>query len=147
MKTKTIKQTAEFKVSPLQVYEALMDPKKHAKFTGESAKINQKEGGSFSVYSGYASGKNIKLVPGKLIVQSWTTTDWPKGHYSEVIFEFQKSDHGTKMTFTQKDVPEANCASIKDGWKDFYWKRMEEYFSSLLPKETKKIKPINKKQK
>lgn len=46
MKTKTIKQTIFFKAEPHDVYEALMDSKKHSKFTGDKAVISRKEGGS-----------------------------------------------------------------------------------------------------
>ena len=42
MDTKTVKQTVTFKASPHDVYEALMDSKKHAKFTGDKA-IDQPE--------------------------------------------------------------------------------------------------------
>jgi len=46
MKTNIIKQKVRFKASPLQVYSALMDSKKHSGFTGEPAKISAKEGAS-----------------------------------------------------------------------------------------------------
>ncbi len=126
MKTKTIKQTAVFKASPLEVYEALMDSKKHAKLTGEPAKISQKEGGAFSTYSGYATGKNIKLTPGKIIVQEWRASDWPEKHYSEISFEFKKEGKNTKMTFVQKGIPAEKCEDIKKGWKDYYWEPMKK---------------------
>ena len=47
---KTIKQTAEFKVSSKEVYEALMDSKKHSKFTGQKSVISQKVGRSPKLY-------------------------------------------------------------------------------------------------
>ena len=49
MATKTIRQTVQFGARPEDVYDALMDPKKHAKFTGAKATISRKVGGSFSV--------------------------------------------------------------------------------------------------
>ena len=126
MKTKTIKQTAVFKVSPHEVYEALMDSKKHSEFSGEDAKISRKVGGSFSAYSGYAVGKNLKLVADKKIVQSWRGSDWPEGHYSTATFKLKKIPGGTKLIFTQTDVPEEFYADVSDGWKEFYWKKMKE---------------------
>ena len=41
MKTKNIKQTATFTAKAQDVYEALMDAKKHAAFTGANAKIDK----------------------------------------------------------------------------------------------------------
>lgn len=50
---------------PDEVYDALMDSNKHAAFTGAAAKIENKVGGKFEIWDGYASGKNIELVRGK----------------------------------------------------------------------------------
>ena len=41
MKTKTIRQSATFKASAHEVYEMLMDSRKHTDFTGEKAKISR----------------------------------------------------------------------------------------------------------
>lgn len=125
IKTKTIKQTVQFKAEPEEVYEALMDPKKHASFTGGKAAISRKVGGEFSVWDGYAEGVNIELIPHKRIVQSWRASDWPEGIYSTVKFEFTRIKGGTRMSFTQSGVPEEFIRDIKQGWKDFYWAPMK----------------------
>ena len=46
METKTIRQTITFKAPPHDIYEALMDSRKHAKFTGECGKFVLWEGPS-----------------------------------------------------------------------------------------------------
>jgi activator of HSP90 ATPase len=125
MRTKTIRQTVQFGVEPDEVYEALMDPKKHADLTGAKATISRKVGGRFSVWDGYAGGKNRELVPGRRIVQSWRASDWPEGVYSTVRFEFTKIKSGTRMSFTQSGIPEEFVQDIKKGWKDFYWAPMK----------------------
>ncbi len=123
---KNIRQTATFKVSAHDVYEALMDAKKHAVFTGGKATISRKVGGKFSVFDGYAEGKNVELIPDKKIVQTWRASDWPEGHYSRVTFMLEESDGKTKLTFTQSDVPDEQSADISQGWRDYYWKPMKE---------------------
>jgi uncharacterized protein YndB with AHSA1/START domain len=45
MKTKTLRQTVTFKASPRQVYDMLMDSKKHQSLSGQRAKISRKVGG------------------------------------------------------------------------------------------------------
>ena len=125
MGTKTIKQTVEFSASPKEVYEALMDSKKHARFTGAKATVSRKVGGSFSVWDGYAEGENLELVAGKKIVQSWRASDWPEGAVSKVTFTFAKTKKGTKMTFTQTGVPDDLAGDVRQGWKDFYWAPMK----------------------
>jgi hypothetical protein len=63
--SKLIRQKVIFKASPHDVYEALMDSRKHAAFTGGRAKISRSVGGSIHAYDNYISGKNIELVPDK----------------------------------------------------------------------------------
>ncbi len=122
---KTIKQTVEFRASPEEVYEALMDSKKHARFTGAKATVSRKVGGRFSVWDGYAEGKNLELQPGKRIVQSWRASDWPEGAESKVVFALAKTKAGTKMTFTQTGVPDGFAKDVRQGWTDFYWAPMK----------------------
>ncbi|MBI4139219.1 SRPBCC domain-containing protein [Candidatus Uhrbacteria bacterium] len=128
MKLKTIRQQATFSISPRRVYDALMDSKQHARFTGASAKISRKVGGTFRAYGTYIVGKNLALSPGKKIVQSWRETRWPKGHFSTATFLFKPHRGGAKLLFTQTGVPAKYAASIKDGWREFYWNPMEDMF-------------------
>jgi activator of HSP90 ATPase len=122
----TIRQTATFKTGPHEVYEALMDQKKHSQFTGGGAKISRQVGGRFTIYDGEIEGKNLELVPDKKIVQSWRYGDWPEGHYSTATFSLQAVDKGTRLTFTQTGVPDDKFEEIKAGWKEYYWQPMRD---------------------
>jgi activator of HSP90 ATPase len=121
MKTKTIKQIIVFKASPRELWNFIMDPEKHARFTGEPATNEGIVGGKFTAYGDYISGINLKLEQDKKIVQKWTSTDFPKGYFTEVSFEFKKKGQETKMIFIQKKVPMENYKKIAEGWKEFYW--------------------------
>jgi len=128
---KTIKQSAIFKTTdPQTVYEALMDSKKHSTFTGQAAKMSSKVGGKFTAYGGYIEGKNTELVPGKKIVQDWRASDWPEGHISKVTYAMKKEGKGTKLTFTQTNVPNEFAKDIAQGWKDYYWVPMKKMFEA-----------------
>jgi len=61
MRTKTIRQSVTFKASPHAVYEALMDSRKHARFTSAKAKISRKVNGRFTAYDGYIEGVHLDL--------------------------------------------------------------------------------------
>ena len=126
METRTIRQTVSFKATTHEVYEALMDSRKHSKFTGSKANISRRVGGKFTAYDGYAEGKNLELIKDKKIVQTWRASDWPEGHYSTVTFELQKVGNGTKLKFTQTSVPEDKYKEISDGWVDWYWGSMKK---------------------
>jgi len=126
METRKIKQSVTFKASPHDVYEALMDSKKHTKFTGGKASISWEVGGKFSAFDGYAEGVNLQLMPDKKIVQSWRASDWPEGHYSEVTFLFKENEGGTNLIFSQTGVPEEQYDDVSQGWRDYYWAPMKE---------------------
>ncbi len=126
MKTKTIRQSATFKASPHDVYEMLMDSRKHSRFSGGKATISRTVGGKFTAYDGYISGANLELSPDKRIVQSWRGSDWQEGHFSKVVFSLSEVAGGTRLTFRQSGVPEDQYEDIKQGWRDYYWKPMQE---------------------
>lgn len=126
MKTKTIKQSVTIKANPHEVYEALMDSRKHTKFTGAKARISRKVGGNFSAYVRYIQGINLDLVPDKRIVQAWRGSDWPKGHYSIATFSLKRMRGGTRLVFSQIGVPNREYKGINQGWRDHYWKPMKE---------------------
>ena len=123
--SKSIRQTATFKTTPHEVYEILMDSKKHGQFTGGEAKISRKVGGKFSISGGDITGENLELVPDQKIVQSWRYSDWPEGVFSKAIFALEATDKGTRLTFTQSGVPDDKYEDIKQGWKDYYWVPMK----------------------
>jgi activator of HSP90 ATPase len=125
MKTKTIRQSVIFKATPHEVYEALMDSKQHARFTGAGASISREVGGRFTAYDGSLEGENLELVPDTRIVQSWRSDDWPAGHYSRATFSLKEVEGGTRLTFTQSGVPEEFYDDVKQGWIDYYWEPMK----------------------
>ena len=132
MKTRTIRQSATFKATLRDVYQAIMDSKKHAKFTGSHVTMSRKTGGKFSVYDGDIEGTNLELVPDQKIVQSWRYSDWPEGHYSKVTFSLKEVAGGTRLTFTQTGVPEEHYEDIAQGWRDYYWGPMKEMLEKQL---------------
>jgi len=123
--SKLIRQTVTFKATPHAVYEALMDSRKHAKFTGDQANISRKVGGKISAYGDYITGTNLELVPDQKIVQAWHAADWPDGHISRVTFRLMPVKGGTRLTFTHSGVPAEQHESIKQGWIDHYWTPMK----------------------
>jgi activator of HSP90 ATPase len=129
MSTRTVRQSVTFKASPREVYEVLMDSRKHSKFTGDKAIISRKVGGKFMVGE-YIQGVNPEMVPNEKIVQSWRGSDWPEGHFSRAIFSLRAEGSGTRLTFTQTGVPEENYEEIRQGWHDYYWKPMKEMLAS-----------------
>ncbi|MCX6182306.1 MAG: SRPBCC domain-containing protein [Bacteroidetes bacterium] len=124
IKLTSFKQQVTLNASVDELFEQIMDSKKHSDLSGAKAVIGKKVGDSFSVYDGYAYGKNLKIIPGKLIVQSWRAHEekWPEECMSEVIFEFKKVDKTkSKIVFTHKNIPAVVAETFKKGWIDYYW--------------------------
>ena len=127
LKTRTVKQSVLLPSSPQEIFALLMESRKHSRFTGSTAVIDARPGGKFSAYDGYIEGTNLEIEPGKKIVQRWRGRDWPAGHYSTVTFLFKKAAASTRVEFTHQGIPAAEFEGIKQGWNDFYWKRMKDY--------------------
>ena len=130
MKFATIKQTALIDASPLEVYEAYVDPKKHSAFTGQAATGTPRVGGRFTAGDGYIKGKYLELEKGKRILHEWKTTEWPEG-YPPSLLELTLKAKGkkTELTMVHSKVPEEQADYYAEGWKEFYWDPLKEYFT------------------
>ena len=110
------------------IYEALLSSEKHTKLIGDTAEISDRVDETFKTFSGYAEGKNVELIPGKKIVQTWRASDWPEDHYSTITFELEGSEEGAVINFTQIDIPEGRVEEYEAGWQNNYWSPMQEFF-------------------
>ena len=117
------------KVSPKQVYEAYVDPKKHSEFTDSKATGKPVVGGKFTAWDGYISGKFLELEAGKRVVQEWTSTDFPEGYPpSKLELTFREVPKGTEIVMVHSNVPKEVADDAADGWTEFYWEPMKKYF-------------------
>jgi activator of HSP90 ATPase len=130
VKTRTLQQTVTFKASPSEVYDMIMDSKKHQALSGETAKISKKVGGKFTAWGSHLSGINLVLKPGKKIVQAWRATGWWPDHYSITIFDITKVRGGAKLKFTQIGIPPSRYSGHYRGWIETYWTPMKEIFGT-----------------
>ncbi len=127
---KIIKQSVYFESTPHEIFELLMDSKKHSLFSGSKASISREKNGKFTAYDGYIEGKNLEIVNDKKILQEWWGSDWEEGIYSRAEFKLDKKGKGCQLTFIQTQVPDSQSEAIKQGWIDYYWEPMKEYLKS-----------------
>jgi len=140
MKTKTLQQTVTFKASPRQVYDMLMDSKKHQSLSGEPARISHKVGGRFTAWGPHISGINLVMKPGKKIVQAWRATGWWPDHYSIAVFDIARVRGGSKLKFTQIGIPPNRYSGHYRGWIEAYWTPMKEIFATGRTSERTKAR-------
>jgi activator of HSP90 ATPase len=129
IKTTTITQKVTVSAMPEEVYDAYTNAKKHAEFTESKATNNPIVGGKFTAWDGYISGKNLELEKGKKIVQEWVTTEWPEGYPpSKLELTFKEINGKTEITMVHSNIPAEQENDLKQGWIDFYWEPLKNYF-------------------
>jgi uncharacterized protein YndB with AHSA1/START domain len=117
--------------APAEVYDAFVNAKTHARFTGAAATGAARAGARFTAWDGYIQGVYRTLVKGKKIVADWRTTEWPAGMSdSQVEFTFKASKGGTEVKLVHTKVPAEQAASYRQGWIDYYWNPLNAYFSA-----------------
>jgi activator of HSP90 ATPase len=140
LKTRTIRLEWTIPAEAEEVYDAFMDPAKHAEFTGDKASGSSVVGKEFHAYSGYILAKNLELEPGRKIVQEWTTSEWPEGASPSILtITFKKSKGGTKLTMVHSLVPEEQSDDYEAGWKEHYWSKLESYFEARKRSNSKRV--------
>jgi activator of HSP90 ATPase len=104
-----------------------------SKLHGTKTSMTRRPKGKFTVFGEYCHGYNIELKENKSIEQAWHFQEagWPDDYFSTCLFVLEKSPKGTKLTFTQKGVPEQAYQGLKEGWYTYYWEPMQAY---LKPK-------------
>ena len=134
-----IRQEPTFRASQKRVYEALTDSQQFDKLmrlsaamrsmaTGtKPAEISRDEGGAFSIFGGYVSGRHIELVPNQRIVQAWRPQSWEPGVYSIVKFELIEQGASTKILLDHRGFPDGTGEHLAAGWKQNYWEPLRQY--------------------
>ena len=124
--------TAQFKgVSPEKIYETYTSAEEHERATGQPASIDAREGGEFSAYDGYLTGKFINLIPGRLIVQYWRS-----GHFKDtdpdsiLTIAFRKNEFGAaEMELLLTHYPDHLDYNDNTAWNNFYVEPFRAYLN------------------
>jgi activator of HSP90 ATPase len=131
---KTIRQTATIRgATPHDIYETIMDSKKHTKLSRQPTTVSRRVGGAFKVGHDL-EGKQLTLTKDKRIVQTWRANNWPKGTYSKATFALARTTGGTRVTFTQTGVPDKFYGEISKGWRDYYWGPLRKQYGAKTAK-------------
>lgn len=139
MEAKTITQEVFLNAQTHEVYEAYLDDKQHAEFTGLPAKIDREPGGRFTV-CGVLSGTTLEMEEDSRILQEWRGDKWPAGHHSRLSLTLSPiySGKGTHISLIQSGVPADVYEDISKGWREYYWNKLDEYLRA------QKIAPVRR---
>jgi uncharacterized protein YndB with AHSA1/START domain len=126
----TFTLTATIPASPEEIYQAWLDSIGHSEMTGGEAEMSDQVGAEVSAWDGYISGRNLELVPGERIVQSWRTSEFGDEHEDSVVtVVLQEVGGGTLLTLEHSNVPDEQRSYEEDGWQSNYFEPMVAYFS------------------
>ena len=83
-----------------------------------------------TAYGGYISGKVLGLWPGRGLLQTWRTTEWPEGSAdSRLEIQLEPAGAGTRLTMIHSEVPAARAQHLTEGWRAFYWAPLRRYLA------------------
>lgn len=113
-----------------RIYEAWLDGEEHGAFTVGKATCEPRVGGKFTAWDGYILGTTVELAPHRRIVQAWRTTDFPdESPDSRLEVLLEEAEGGTRITLRHSGIPEGQGAGYRDGWEQYYFAPMQDYFT------------------
>ena len=121
--------------SPQEIYDAWLSSEGHAEITGgQPAEASPEEGAVHKAWDGYINGTNLKLEPGKRIVQSWRTAEFARGNPdSQIEVLLEAVPGGTKVTLHHTNVPDGQ-PNYQEGWQTHYFEPMKAHFGRAKKK-------------
>lgn len=123
--------TTAIPASAQEIYDSWLDSLLHSEMTGGKASMSDAIDAEVSAWDGYITGRNLELVPGERIVQSWRTTQFTDEHEDSIVtVTLEEVEDGTLLTLVHSDVPEGQTSYEQGGWQEHYFEPMKEYFAT-----------------
>jgi len=132
--SEAIRQELVFNASPGRVYQALTSTKQFDAITrlsdgdallkaagAKPTMINGEAGGTFTLFGGYITGRNLEMLQDERLVQAWRAGSWKPGAFSIAAFSFIRDGAKTKLLFEHRGFPEGEGSSLAQGWHAHYW--------------------------
>lgn len=136
MKTEKLSMSKEFPISPIELYKSWLNAHTHSEFTGAETHIKEELNSDYTTWDEYISGKIIALEPGRKILHTWRTTEFKNSDADsqvEILLE-DNCQGGTILTLNHWDIPEGESEKYRDGWEQYYFEPMTEFFNALITK-------------
>jgi activator of HSP90 ATPase len=140
--SEAIHQELLFNASPQRVYGALTSGKSFDAITrlsdgdallkasgAKPTAINAEVGGTFTLFGGYVTGRNLEMLPDERLVQAWRAGSWKPGAFSIATFSFVKEGAKTKLLFDHRGFPDGEGSSLAQGWHTHYWGPLTTFLS------------------
>ena len=127
--TTTIVRTIRFRgATPETLFDIYTDPAKHGRLIGSRVRVSSKSGASFSAFDGAVEGKNLVVVPGRLIVQSWRGGVWNRTDPDSIlVLAFEKTGAGAQIRMVHGNLP----GHFEERWDELYWRPLAKMLATV----------------
>jgi len=126
----TITLALDLPARPARLYSMYLNPKTHAAITGAPVRIAARVGARFEAFGGALSGRILDLVPNRLIVQSWRSTEFGRRDIdSTLILTFRAQGRGGRIELTHVNVAEGDFGGVSEGWPKYYFTPWRTYLA------------------
>ncbi len=120
--------------TPEDLYDAWLSSLGHTAMTGAPATTEARVGARHTAWDGYISGEHVELEPGRRILQTWRTTEFPETSPDSLLEIVLTSDgDGTRLTLIQNGIPDGQGEKYHEGWQDHYFAPMHAHFAAMRP--------------
>ncbi|MEN9638905.1 MAG: hypothetical protein RLZZ262_773 [Bacteroidota bacterium] len=129
IKTDNIFKVIELDIQVDQAYKSLLDGQLLAKLIGKKMEIDPKVGGIYSGWDKKSHGFFTYMDKNRRFAMTWSHTEFPEGQFSTVIFDFESTENGCRISFNHIGVPEEDAGWLTETWKNDYWTPIQEHFA------------------
>jgi activator of HSP90 ATPase len=121
-------------VPPHEVYQALIDPQRHAALTGHPAEIGDRAGDPVVLAGGRLTGLLMEVLADRHVVFALRSGDsWPARHYATTTFMVRPDDGGSTLVLFVQGVPEELAEEITALWQQEYLDKLTAAFPASAP--------------
>ncbi|MEO9533247.1 MAG: SRPBCC domain-containing protein [Crocinitomicaceae bacterium] len=114
------------------IYKDWLTSKAHSEFTGGEAEITAEIGAEYTAWDEYITGTILELTPNQSIKMSWRTSEFAHNEEDSIVEIVLNniSDNETQLILKQTNMPEGTQQKYTDGWNEFYFEPMSEYYNN-----------------
>jgi len=130
MMPKTIQQSVTLPATAAELYRMYLSPRHHAAITGAPVKIGARRGSAFNAFNGALSGKMLHTRPGRMIVQTWRSTNFGSRDLDSIlILTFWPRGRSGRIQLVHANVADRDARGVTEGWKKYYWRPWRKHLT------------------
>ena len=128
---KTIQQSVTLPAAAADLYRMYLSPRTHAAIIGAPVKISAKPGSAFRAFGGALSGKMLHARPGRMIVQTWRSTNFGRKDLDSIlVLRFSSRGKSGRIELVHVNVADRDVRGVTEGWKKYYWTPWRAYLAN-----------------